>query len=158
MTGFGASLQNVCGAASSSLGSVRPFAALVTNGRNGPFLTVMVERSGPISAPSKLRREGRRPDFRCGTHQQPLSGQSYCSPQVHDDTRFQTDSVTGGAERSFAWSWTKSINLAKSGRLWVSSGASVAVCMSPLTIGRVGGGIAKPHHHKLPLWNYTQHS
>jgi len=39
----------------STLGSILPFAAVVSSGRNGPFVIVMAEGSGPIAAPGTFR-------------------------------------------------------------------------------------------------------
>lgn len=50
-------------------GSLLPLAAIVTNGGNGPFVTVMAEGRGLIAAPSTFRREGREAVDRCTCHQ-----------------------------------------------------------------------------------------
>ena len=58
----------------STMDSEQPFTAVVTNGRNGPLVTVMAEGIGPIAAPGTFRQYGREAGIRCGLPERLLSG------------------------------------------------------------------------------------
>jgi hypothetical protein len=55
------------------MSSIPPFAAAVTNGGNGPFVTVMAGGSGLIAAPGTLRHKGREAEIRCEKEECQLS-------------------------------------------------------------------------------------